>query len=95
LESAYKQPDHFQAMVSDHHSRLRQQLIKTEEYIDGLEPIMRKLVNLELDKHEKRMKYYWAQSRLAKARLYDNELLSLEKAPAVSQLSNEKLNGVK
>ncbi|MGH1487060.1 MAG: tetratricopeptide repeat protein [Cellvibrionaceae bacterium] len=95
LDSAYKQPDHFQGMVSGHHRRLQQQLEKTERYIDGLEPIMRRLVNLELDKHEKRMRYYWAQSRLAKARLYDNELLSLEKGPEISRLSDQTTNGVK
>ena len=92
LDSAYKQPAHFQSMVQNHHIRLQKQLMKTEKHIQALEPIMRKLVNAELDKHEERMRYYWAQSRLAKARLYDNQLLSLEKAPAVSQLTEKALD---
>ncbi|MBX2809589.1 MAG: hypothetical protein KTR20_13270 [Cellvibrionaceae bacterium] len=80
LKSAYKQPEHFVSMVDDHHRRLDAKLKQTEGYIAALEPIMRRLVNLELDKHQQRMHYYWAQSRLAKARLYDAELLSLETA---------------
>ena len=42
--------------------------------------VIRKLVNIELDKHESRIRYYWAQSRLAKARLYDATLTTLDKA---------------
>ncbi|MBX2807575.1 MAG: hypothetical protein KTR20_03000 [Cellvibrionaceae bacterium] len=83
VKSAYKQPEHFVAMVDDHHLRLQAMLKETEHYIAALEPVMRKLVNLELDKHEQRMHYYWAQSRLAKTRLYDAELLSLETAAVV------------
>lgn len=80
IDSAYKQPAHFQSMVDDHHERLQNHLSKTESFIHALEPVMRKLINLELDKHEKRMHYYWAQSKLAKTRLYDSNLLSLETA---------------
>lgn len=89
LKSAYKQPEHFGGMVDDHHRRLEEQLVKTERHIGALEPVMRKLINTELDKHDQRMHYYWAQSRLAKARLYDEQLLSLERAPAVSKLSTD------
>lgn len=89
LDSAYKQPASYQALVKQNRQRLENQLLKTERYIDRLEPVMRKLVNAELDKHENRMRYYWAQSRLAKARLYDAELLSLEKPAAVSDASSQ------
>ncbi|MEO0443696.1 MAG: tetratricopeptide repeat protein [Pseudomonadota bacterium] len=84
LESAYKQPDYYQPMVRDHHRRLQAQLLKTTAYIARLEPVMRQMVNAELDKHEQRMHYYWAQSRLAKARLYDANLLSLEQQPVAN-----------
>ena len=93
LESAYRQPDYYQTMVVDHHQRLQQQLVKTQKYIMLLEPVMRRLVNLELDKHEKRMHYYWAQSRLAKARLYDKTLLSLEKARPVNSEADQQKEG--
>ena len=89
IKSAYKQPDSFKTMVSDHHRRLLEQLKKTESYIQSLEPIMRKLVNLELDKHEERMHYYWAQSRLAKTRLYDTNLLSKESVAATADTTKE------
>ncbi len=94
LDSAYKQPKSYKALVEKNHERLSQQLVKTESYIDALEPIMRKLVNAELDKHEKRIRYYWAQSRLAKARLYDKELLSLEQPPTISDASGKIKNKV-
>ncbi len=89
LDSAYKQPESYKALVKNNRVRLQKELEKTENYIDRLEPVMRKLVNAELDKHENRIRYYWAQSRLAKARLYDKELLSLERPPAVSDASNK------
>ena len=68
-----------------------QQLNKTNSYIERLEPIMRKLVNAELDKHENRIRYYWAQSRLAKARLYDRKLLLLEQNQTVNNDSSTKI----
>ena len=88
LDSAYKQPESYKGLVQKNRARLEKQLIKTEEYVGRLEPIMRKLVNAELDKHENRIRYYWAQSRLAKARLYDRELLLLESPAAVSDASS-------
>lgn len=92
LESAYTQPGHYQNLVSDNHRKLELQLAKTEKYISALEPVMRRMVNIELDKHESRMHYYWAQSRLAKARLYDKRLLKLEKSP-LAKNSVEPLKG--
>jgi hypothetical protein len=90
IDSAYKQPQHYKPMVADHHQRLHHQLQKTNSHILALEPVMRKLVNAELDKHEKRMRYYWAQSKLAKARLYDLQLLSLEQPESLSQVTNSE-----
>lgn len=89
LDSAYKQPASYKQLVQENRRRLEQQLSKTESYIYRLEPVMRKLVNAELDKHENRIRYYWAQSRLAKARLYDKELLSLERPRALSDASDK------
>ncbi len=82
LDSAYRQPASYQAMVEKNHERIEQQLKVTRNYIKKLEPIMRNLVKDELKKHDDRMRYYLAQSRLAKARLYDSTLLSLERAQA-------------
>ena len=60
------------------HKEIARQLKRTNHYIDTLEPVMRRVVNAELNKHEERMRYYWAQARLAKARLYDSELTTLD-----------------
>ena len=46
--------------------------------IKKLENVMRIVVNAELDNHEERMRYYWAQARLGKARLYDRTLNNIE-----------------
>lgn len=82
LDSPYVQPKHFKQMVRDHHARIGEKLARTERQIIALEHIMRELINMELAKHEERMNYYSAQSRLAKARLYDMTLLSLEGRPS-------------
>lgn len=83
VESPYQQPDHYQPMVHEHHQRIEALMARTGEQILALERVMRQLITLELDNHEERMHYYAAQSRLAKARLYDMALLSLEQnAPA-------------
>lgn len=80
VKAPYEPPKSMAAEVAKKHREIQQQLKVTEKHIAVLEPIMRDLVNAELDKHEERMRYYWAQSRLAKARLYDSTLLELEKA---------------
>jgi len=74
----YVQPANYAALVKDNHQRIKRQLALTRQAIGRLEPVMRNLVKSELDKHEERMRYYWAQSRLAKARLFDATLLELE-----------------
>lgn len=57
--------------MDENYRKVRKSLVDIHQLIDSLEPVMRTLVNVELDRHEERMRYYWAQSRLAKARLYD------------------------
>jgi hypothetical protein len=79
-QAPYQQPASYQQMVADKHQQITDQLAETEKFISSFEATMRNLVNAELDVHEERMRYYSAQSRLAKARLYDMTLLSLEKA---------------
>ena len=76
----YEQPIDYKKMVFDKHEEIKKQLLVTEKIILKFEAIMRSLIKVELDQHEERMRYYSAQSRLAKARLYDMTLLSLEKA---------------
>ncbi len=80
IEKPYQQPASYPTMVKEHHQRAALKLRQTRALIAQLEPVMRKLVNDELTKHEERMRYYWAQSRLAKARLFDSTLLELENA---------------
>jgi hypothetical protein len=88
----YKQPLGYESMVAEHHVRIKQLLIEIHQHINKFELIMRGLVKNELDEHEKRMKFYAAQSKLAKARLYDLMLLSLEnpKSTTNSKVSEGK-----
>ncbi len=60
------------------HVRIKNKLVKSNKMIKQLEHVMRIVVNAELDKHEERMKYYLAQARLGKARLYDQTLNTIE-----------------
>lgn len=85
VKQPYVQPADFEQMVAENHKRIAKQLSRTQYFIEQLEPVMRKLVESELSNHEERMRYYWAQSRLAKARLFDSTLLSLEKAKSSSE----------
>ncbi|MEX1033539.1 MAG: hypothetical protein WDZ30_09275 [Cellvibrionaceae bacterium] len=73
----YRQPRAYPLMVEQHHDRIAQRRKETAYYIALLEPVMRNLVKVELDKHDERMRYYLAQTRLAKARLYDTALTTL------------------
>lgn len=84
-DKPYVQPKEYRQWVGLNHKHLGKKLSLTREYILQLEPVVRVLANSELDKHESRMQYYWAQSRLAKARLYDTTLLELENARSVEQ----------
>ncbi|TQV83017.1 hypothetical protein FLL46_23845 [Aliikangiella coralliicola] len=80
VDKPYQQPEVYLQQVNDKHQQIKQKLRETNQYVAILEPVVRSLVNAELDKHEERMRYYWAQSRLAKARLYDTTLMTLDKA---------------
>lgn len=73
----YKQPSAYPAMVRSHHARIVEALEQAEIFIAKLEPLMRNMVNAELNTHEERMRYYLAQTRLAKARLYDTALIKM------------------
>lgn len=95
IDKPYEQPVYYKKMVADKHVEIKKQLKNTAIHIASFEKLMRKLVNLELDKHEERMRYYSAQSRLAKARLYDMTLLSLEKAKASGKDESAKPDGGK
>ena len=75
----YKQPTEYKKIVAQKHKEIKQKLIRANQYVETLEPVMRNLINSELDKHENRMRYYLAQSRLAKARLYDSTLMNIKK----------------
>ncbi|MEM9102314.1 MAG: hypothetical protein AAGB12_08315 [Pseudomonadota bacterium] len=83
VEGAYKQPVDYLDFIIDKHQKIEEKLKEAIRLILILEPVMRDLVNSELDKHEDRMRYYWAQSRLAKARLYDTMLMDLDKVQPV------------
>jgi len=78
IEKPYQESEKNLRWMAQLHERIQQQLVNTDKMIKKLESIMRIVVNAELDKHEERMKYYWAQARLGKARLYDKTLNTLE-----------------
>lgn len=80
INKPYQPPKGYQKIVSNKHKDIKRQLSRTEKFIAKLEPVLRKLINAELNKHEERMRYYSAQSRLAKARLYDATLMDIKKA---------------
>lgn len=89
VKAPYRLPESYGGNVASLHKRLDVQLAETNKFISVLEPVMRDLVNVELNKHEERMRYYWAQSRLAKARLYDSTLLELEQAKSITNDSGK------
>lgn len=78
IEKPYQESEKTLRWMAQLHKRIDQQLKQTEYMIKKLENVMRIVVNAELDKHEERMRYYWAQARLGKARLYDQTLNSIE-----------------
>lgn len=89
VKSPYQPPIEYAPELKVKYKDIVGKLNLTRTYIKKLEQVMRTLVNLELDKHESRMKYYWAQSKLAKARLYDETLTTLNKAKRNVQSSKE------
>lgn len=81
IEKPYRESEEKLAWMAELHNRIDIKLARVNGLIKKLENVMRKVVNAELDKHEERMKYYWAQARLGKARLYDRTLMNLEQVP--------------
>ncbi len=65
--------------------RVNQELANTNQLVRALEKVMRSVIRAELDKHEERIRYYWAQARLGKARLYDKALNNLEESDSGAQ----------
>jgi len=90
VRKPYVQPAEYVPLVDENHKRIETELARTRLFIQQLEPVMRKLVTAELKTHEERMRYYWAQSRLAKARLFDSTLLTLEKAKSQSDAESSE-----
>lgn len=88
LKEAYVVPKSYKPELQALHRKIQVLLQKTELSVIKLEPVMRKMVKAELDKHEERMSYYSAQSRLAKARLYDTTLSTLRDAQRSAQEEN-------
>lgn len=80
IKKPYIAPTHLQKDINLKEIEVNRRLKQAHDYIAKLEKVIRALVSLELDKHESRMSYYGAQSRLAKARLYDATLTTLEQA---------------
>lgn len=78
IKKPYKDSEDMLRSITQLHTKIAQYLAKTDQMIDKLEAVMRTVVNAELDQHEERMRYYWAQARLGKARLYDQTLNSME-----------------
>lgn len=61
------------------------ELANTNKMVVSLENVMRSVITAELDKHEERIRYYWAQARLGKARLYDKALNNIDDAGTGAQ----------
>ncbi|GLS25520.1 tetratricopeptide repeat protein [Marinibactrum halimedae] len=93
VERPYSQPPSYRTTIQDYHNQIELRLVQTNSYIQKLEPIVRRLIESELSKHEERMKYYMAQSRLARARLFDTTLMTLDKAK--SEKKTEKSDNEK
>ena len=78
IKEPYRQSEKNVRWAKKLHKRIKQKLAVTDGLIKKLEQVMRIVVNAELDNHEERMRYYWAQARLGKARLYDQTLNNIE-----------------
>jgi predicted Zn-dependent protease len=78
IKEPYRQSEKNILWAKTLHNRIKQELAVTDRLINKLETVMRIVVNAELDNHEERMRYYWAQAKLGKARLYDQTLNNIE-----------------
>jgi len=77
-KTPYVQPAKYRDDVIRVHIMASEALEKTNRYIQLLEKMVRNVVSRELDQQEDRIKYYEAQARLAKARLYDEAVSTLQ-----------------
>jgi hypothetical protein len=68
----------YAVLVNDNMEVLEKELGKTNALIANVENVLLGLINAELDIHEERLKYYRVQSHLAKARILDRSLASLD-----------------
>lgn len=80
IKEPYRQSEKNVRWAKKLHKRIKQKLTETDGLITKLEHVMRVVVNAELDNHEERMRYYWAQARLGKARLYDQTLNNIQES---------------
>ncbi|MCP5325561.1 MAG: hypothetical protein H7A09_04425 [Oceanospirillaceae bacterium] len=78
VKTPYRMSYTLEKRAGDLAVQVKQELKNTNNLIKSLETVMRSVIKAELDKHEARMKYYWAQARLGKARLYDAALINLD-----------------
>lgn len=78
VKTPYRMSYSLEKRAADLALQVKQELKNTNNLIKSLETVMRSVIKAELDKHEERMKYYWAQARLGKARLYDAALINLD-----------------
>jgi len=85
IKKPFKQSEENVRWAKKLHKRIEQKLATTDRLIKKLENVMRIVVNAELDTHEERMRYYWAQARLGKARLYDQTLNQIEDASSTGR----------
>jgi len=85
IKEPYKLSYQLQARSKKLAAQVEQELSNTNSLIHSLEKVMRGVITAELDKHEERIRYYWAQARLGKARLYDKALNNIEDSSSGAQ----------
>jgi hypothetical protein len=78
IKTPYRMSYNLEKQAKDLAGVVDKELKNTNDLVKSLEKVMRAVIKAELDKHEERMKYYWAQARLGKARLYDTALTNLD-----------------
>ena len=83
-----KNTEDYAVLVKNNMEVLEKELQKTNALIANVENVLLGLINTELDIHEERLKYYRVQSHLAKARILDRSLASLD-GPAPGEKNNE------
>lgn len=80
IKTPYRMSYNLEKQAKDLAAVVDKELKNTNDLVKSLEKVMRAVIKAELDKHEERMKYYWAQARLGKARLYDTALTNLDES---------------